>query len=89
MDKLTLAVVSRNYFNVPAWIARAEGLFAAEGLDVAIDHIEGIEEVNDRLKDGRAELAYGVTEHVILDADAALMGAARRAIRLELGLVRG
>jgi len=27
--------------------------------------------------------------HVILDADAALMGAARRAIRLELGLVRG
>jgi glucokinase len=27
--------------------------------------------------------------HVILDADAALMGAARRAVRLELGLVRG
>lgn len=27
--------------------------------------------------------------HVILDSDAALMGAARRAIRLELGLVRG
>ncbi len=27
--------------------------------------------------------------HVILDSDAALMGAARRAVRLELGLVRG
>lgn len=70
MDKVTLAVVSRNYFNVPAWIGLAEGLFAAEGLSVRIDHIEGIEEVNDRLHDGRADLAYGVTEHVVLDVEA-------------------
>jgi ABC-type nitrate/sulfonate/bicarbonate transport system substrate-binding protein len=70
MDKLTLAVVSRNYFNVPAWIGLHEGLFAAEGLDVAIEHIEAIEEVNERVRDGRAQLAYGVTEHVILDAEA-------------------
>jgi ABC-type nitrate/sulfonate/bicarbonate transport system substrate-binding protein len=69
MDRLTLAVVSRNYFNMPAWIALHAGLFAAEGLEVTIDHIEGIEEVNDRLRDGRAQLAYGVTEHVILDAE--------------------
>ncbi|MBC4016645.1 ABC transporter substrate-binding protein [Siccirubricoccus deserti] len=70
MLPLTLAVVSRNYFNLPAWIALHAGLFAAEGLEVRIDHIEGIEEVNDRLRDGRAQLAYGVTEHVILDAEA-------------------
>lgn len=70
MDRLTLAVVSRNYFNMPAWLARDAGLFAAEGLDVSIEHIEGIEEVNDRLREGRAQLAYGVTEHVILDAEA-------------------
>lgn len=69
MDKLTLAVVSRNYFNLPAWIGLHAGLFAAEGLEVRIDHIEGIEEVNDRIGDGRAQLAYGVTEHVILDAE--------------------
>ena len=69
MDRLTLAVVSRNYFNMPAWIAKHAGLFAAEGLDVWIDHIEGIEEVNDRVRDGRAQLAYGVTEHVVLDAE--------------------
>ena len=69
MDRLTLAVVSRNYFNMPAWIAQHAGLFAAEGLEVRIDHIEGIEEVNDRVRDGRAQLAYGVTEHVILDAE--------------------
>ncbi len=70
MDTLTLAVVSRNYFNMPAWIARDKGLFAAEGLDVSIAHIEAIEGVNDMLRDGRAQLAYGVTEHVILDAEA-------------------
>ena len=70
MQPLTLAVVSRNYFNLPVWIALHDGLFAAEGLDVTIDHIEGIEEVNDRLRDGRAQLAYGVTEHVILEAEA-------------------
>ncbi len=70
MDQLTLAVVSRNYFNLPCWIALHAGLFAAEGLDVRIDHIEGIEEVNERLRDGRAQLAYGVTEHVILEAEA-------------------
>ena len=69
MDKLTLAVVSRNYFNMPAWIALHAGLFRQEGLEVSIDHIEGIEEVNDRLREGRAQLAYGVTEHVILDAE--------------------
>jgi ABC-type nitrate/sulfonate/bicarbonate transport system substrate-binding protein len=69
MDRPTLVVVSRNYFNMPAWIAQHAGLFAAEGLEVRIDHIEGIEEVNDRVRDGRAQLAYGVTEHVILDAE--------------------
>jgi ABC-type nitrate/sulfonate/bicarbonate transport system substrate-binding protein len=70
MLPLTVAVVSRNYFNLPLWIGLHAGLFAAEGLDLRIDHIEGIEEVNDRLRDGRAQLAYGVTEHVILDAEA-------------------
>lgn len=69
MDRLTLAVVSRNYFNMPAWLGLHGGLFAAEGIELAIDHIEGIEEVNDRVRDGRAQLAYGVTEHVILDAE--------------------
>ena len=69
MDRLTLAVVSRNYFNMPAWLGLQGGLFAAEGIDLRIDHIEGIEEVNERVRDGRAQLAYGVTEHVIIDAE--------------------
>ena len=69
MEPLTLVTVSRNYFNMPAWVARHAGLFAAEGLEVSIDHIEGIEEVDARVRDGRAQLAYGVTEHVVLDAE--------------------
>ena len=44
MQPLTVAVVSRNYFNLPLWIGLHAGLFAAEGLDLRIDHIEGIEE---------------------------------------------
>src|SRR5215212_5363828 len=76
MDGLTVAVVSRNYFNMPAWTAKHAGLFATEGLEVAIDHIEGIEEVDARVRDGRAQLACGVTEHVVLDAE----GGGRQAI---------
>lgn len=69
-DRLTLAVTSRNYFNLPAWIALHAGLFAAEGLDVVIDHIEAIDLVNEAVTTGAAQFAYGVTEHVILDAEA-------------------
>lgn len=69
MTPLTLVVVSRNYFNMPAWLGLHAGLFATEGIALTIDHIEGIEEVNDRLRSGQAQLAYGVTEHVILDAE--------------------
>ena len=70
MDKLTLAVTSRNYFNLPAWVALHAGLFAEEGLDVTIDHIEAIDAVNEAVTTGQAQFAYGVTEHVILDAEA-------------------
>ncbi len=70
MDTLVLSVVSRNYFNIPVWIGRSLGYFEREGLDVDIEHIESIEAVNDRLRSGAAQLNYGVTEHVILDAEA-------------------
>ena len=70
MDKLTLAVTSRNYFNLPAWVALHAGLFAAEALDVTIAHIEAIDAVNEAVTKGQAQFAYGVTEHVILDAEA-------------------
>jgi ABC-type nitrate/sulfonate/bicarbonate transport system substrate-binding protein len=69
MDRLRLAAVSRNYFNLPLWIGLHQGLFAAEGLDVALELHEPIDEVTDRLRDGRVDLALGVSEHVVLDSE--------------------
>jgi ABC-type nitrate/sulfonate/bicarbonate transport system substrate-binding protein len=70
MQKLAFAAVSRNYFNMPVWIAQHQGMFADEGLDVAIELHEGVDEVTNRLRDGRVQLAYGITEHVVLDSEA-------------------
>jgi ABC-type nitrate/sulfonate/bicarbonate transport system substrate-binding protein len=70
MEKITFNAVSRNYFNMPVWIAQHQGMFADEGLDVTIELYEGVDEVTNRLRDGRAQLAYGITEHVILDSEA-------------------
>src|ERR1700737_5475198 len=70
MEKIAFTAVSRNYFNMPVWIAQQQRMFAEEGLDVAIELYEGVDEVTNRLRDGRAQLAYGITEHVILDSEA-------------------
>jgi ABC-type nitrate/sulfonate/bicarbonate transport system substrate-binding protein len=70
MSDLNFAAVSRNYFNLPVWIAQHRGFFADEGLDVAIELYEGVDEVTNRIRDGRAQLGYGITEHVVLDSEA-------------------
>jgi ABC-type nitrate/sulfonate/bicarbonate transport system substrate-binding protein len=70
MQKLAFAAVSRNYFNMPVWIAQHQGMFADEGLDVAIELHESVNEVTNRLRDGRVQLAYGITEHLVLDSEA-------------------
>ena len=70
MKKLTFAAVSRNYFNLPIWVAKHRDMFAEEGLDVAIELHEGVDEVTNRIRDGRAQLGYGITEHVVLDSTA-------------------
>jgi hypothetical protein len=62
MQKLVFAAVSRNYFNMPVWITRHQNMFADEGLDVSIELHEGVDEVTDRLRDGRVQLAYGISE---------------------------
>jgi ABC-type nitrate/sulfonate/bicarbonate transport system substrate-binding protein len=69
VDRIKIAAVSRNYFNMPLWVGLHEGLFAAERLDVALELHEPIDEVTDRLRDGRVDLACGVTEHVVLDRE--------------------
>ena len=69
MRPLRLATVSRNYFNLPIWIALHQGCFAAEGLDVTLEIHEPIDAVYERLRDGHVQFACGVTEHVILDRE--------------------
>jgi ABC-type nitrate/sulfonate/bicarbonate transport system substrate-binding protein len=70
MDEIAFAAVSRNYFNMPVWIAERRGMFTDVGLTVAIELHEGVDEVTNRLRDGRVHLAYGITEHVVLDREA-------------------
>jgi len=69
MKKITAGAISRNYFNMPFWIATHQGMFTDEGLDVTIDLHEPIDEVWRRLQDGRMDIALGVTEHIILDSE--------------------
>lgn len=69
MDQVRVAAVSRNYFNMPLWVGMHVGQFAAEQLDVSLELHEPIDEVTERLKDGRVQLACGVTEQVVLDSE--------------------
>jgi ABC-type nitrate/sulfonate/bicarbonate transport system substrate-binding protein len=66
---LTVGAVSRNYFNLPLWIAQHAGLFNRHGLSVAIELIEGIDEVTRRLAEGQLNLALNVTENTILNSE--------------------
>ncbi len=70
MDTIKFAAVSRNYFNMPIWIAQHAGFLEDERIDIAIELHEGIDEVTNRLRDGRVQLAFGVTENVILNSEA-------------------
>ena len=69
MDALGFAAVSRNYFNMPVWIGVHQGFFRQEGIELAVELHEGVDEVSNRLYDGRVRLAYGITEHVVLDSE--------------------
>ena len=69
MRALKVGAVSRNYFNLPLWIAQHAGFFAREDLSVEIVLIEGIDEVTRRLAAGEFQFALDVTENVILNAE--------------------
>lgn len=69
MTKLKVGAVSRNYFNMPFWVAQDAGFFKRHGLEVDIELYEPIDEVTDRLIDGRLQLSLGVTEQVILASE--------------------
>lgn len=70
MTPVRFAAVSRNYFNMPVWIGVHLGLFRDEGIDLAVELHEGVDAVTNLLLDGSVPLVFGITEHVILDAEA-------------------
>ncbi|MBK8063681.1 MAG: ABC transporter substrate-binding protein [Betaproteobacteria bacterium] len=69
MRKLRVGAISRNYFNLPLWIALQEGFFAREGLAVEIELHEPIDEVTRRLHEGHFQFALEVTENAILNRE--------------------
>ena len=69
MERIKIGAVSRNYFNMPLWVAESEGFFRREGLAVDLHLVEGIDEVTARLASGEFDLDLGVTENVILDRE--------------------
>ena len=70
MQKLKVGAISRNYFNMPFWIAIHQNFFLQEGLNVEVELFEPIDEVWRRLKSGYLDIALGVTEQIILDREA-------------------
>ena len=69
MINLRVGAISRNYFNMPLWIAVHQKMFENEGLNVSVELFEPIDAVWQRLQDGRLDIALGVTEHIILDKE--------------------
>ncbi|MFT5173090.1 MAG: ABC-type nitrate/sulfonate/bicarbonate transport system substrate-binding protein [Gammaproteobacteria bacterium] len=66
MDSIRIGAVSRNYFNLPLWIAQHCGMFADEHINADVHLIEGIAEVDQRLNDLDLDIALSVTENIIL-----------------------
>lgn len=69
MDRIRIGAVSRNYFNMPLWIAQEAGFLRREGLEADIHLIESIAAVSDRLAAHDLDLALSVTENVILERE--------------------
>ena len=67
--QLNVAAVSRNYFNMPLWVAQHCGFFEQEGLSVRLHLIEAIDAVTAGLAAGQFQIDLGVTENVILNRE--------------------
>ncbi|HQT80486.1 MAG TPA: ABC transporter substrate-binding protein, partial [Rhodopila sp.] len=46
-----------------------QGLFRQEGIDLSVESHEGVDAVTNLLLDGTVQLAFGITEHVVLDSE--------------------
>jgi ABC-type nitrate/sulfonate/bicarbonate transport system substrate-binding protein len=69
MDRLTVATVARNYYNLPLWIGQQLDFFREAGLDITLIENDSVDVVTACLRSGEAQVARGITEHVILDRE--------------------
>ena len=68
-DKFVVGTVSRTFFAMPLWIAAEQGLFANEGLDVAITIFGNASQI-EPLLDGRFQAVIGSPELAMQNAAA-------------------
>jgi hypothetical protein len=66
LDTVKIGAVSRNYFNLPLWIAQHCEMFADEHIEADVHLIEGIAEIDQGLNDLGLDIALSVTENIIL-----------------------
>lgn len=65
-----VGIVTQAFFFMPYYVGVQQGFYAAEGLDVEIKDLGGIDEVTRAIKDGEIEVGVGAPEHVIHDVEA-------------------
>lgn len=66
--RLRVAMVTKNFLDVPYWAALDHGWFGVEGLDVELVVLDGVRQVTEALREGAVELGIGSSEHVLDDA---------------------
>jgi ABC-type nitrate/sulfonate/bicarbonate transport system substrate-binding protein len=69
MDKINFGIASRNYFNMPFWVAQHRGFFIQENIDVECETIEHIPDMDSHVRSGRFQFAYNATEQVVLSIE--------------------
>ena len=68
MDRIILPKATRNYSNVPLWLALRHGFFTAENLEVDIDNnVTSTDETAERVKAGLAQVTSSAMEQIVID----------------------
>jgi NitT/TauT family transport system substrate-binding protein len=71
LDRIVIPGVTRNYFNIPVWLAQRTGIFSRLDLEVVTHRTDkGTDESSAMIRDGRAQLGSCTTEIVVTDREA-------------------
>ena len=67
-EPVTVALVSRTLFNMPAWVAERKGYLKEDGYDFRLKLTPSAEDLNSNLKSGAYQLSISPPETVIIDS---------------------